>query len=50
LNKNKHFHLDAVFAIQLVILCTGILLDWLFGKAKQLFCPYADLQTEVSSS
>jgi NitT/TauT family transport system permease protein len=50
LNQNKHFHLDAVFAIQLVILCTGILLDWLLGKAKQLFCPYADLQTEVSSS
>lgn len=45
LNQNKHFHLDAVFAIQLVILSMGILLDWLIGKSKLLFCPYAELQS-----
>jgi len=48
LNQNKHFHLDAVFAIQLVILTMGILLDWLLGKLKLLFCPYANLQTETA--
>ncbi|MEI6410116.1 MAG: nitrate ABC transporter permease [Bacteroidota bacterium] len=46
LNQNKHFHLDAVFAIQLAILTMGILLDWLLGKMKILFCPYANLQLE----
>jgi NitT/TauT family transport system permease protein len=46
LNQNKHFHLDAVFAIQIVILSMGIFLDWLLGKMKQLFCPYASLQLE----
>ncbi len=46
LNQNKHFHLDAVFAIQLVILTMGIFLDWLIGKLKVLFCPYSVLQLE----
>jgi NitT/TauT family transport system permease protein len=43
LNQNKHFHLDAVFAIQLVILVVGILLDQLIGFLRTLFCPYANL-------
>ena len=46
LNQNKHFHLDAVFAIQLVILLMGIFLDWLIGKLKIIFCPYANLALE----
>ena len=46
LNQNKHFHLDAVFAIQLVILVMGIFLDWLIGKLKIIFCPYANLALE----
>lgn len=49
LNQNKHFHLDAVFAIQLVILLMGIFLDWLIGKLKMIFCPYAHLALEVKS-
>jgi NitT/TauT family transport system permease protein len=46
LNQNKHFHLDAVFAIQVVILLMGIGLDYGIGLLKKLFCPYADLQLE----
>jgi NitT/TauT family transport system permease protein len=46
LNQNKHFHLDAVFAIQLVILLMGIGLDYGIGLLKKLFCPYANLQFE----
>jgi NitT/TauT family transport system permease protein len=47
LNQNKHFHLDAVFAIQIVILIMGISLDYCIGLLKQLFCPYSDLQVEM---
>jgi NitT/TauT family transport system permease protein len=43
LNQNKHLHLDAVFAIQFVILLVGILQDYLLGVLKELFCPYASL-------
>ena len=46
LNQNKHFHLDAVFAIQLVILIVGMLMDYLIGFAKNMFCPYASLTLE----
>ncbi len=45
LNQNKHFHLDAVFAIQIVIVLMGIALDYSIGLLKKLFCPYADLTT-----
>jgi NitT/TauT family transport system permease protein len=46
LNQNKHFHLDAVFAIQLVILLVGIGLDQLIGFLRNLFCPYASLSLD----
>ncbi|MBL7826449.1 MAG: nitrate ABC transporter permease [Saprospiraceae bacterium] len=46
LNQNKHLHLDAVFAIQLVILTVGIFMDYLIGVFKNLFCPYASLTLE----
>ena len=45
LNQNKHLHLDAVFAIQLVILVVGICMDYLIGILKNIFCPYATLAT-----
>lgn len=47
LNQNKHLHLDAVFAIQLVILFVGICMDYLIGFLKNLFCPYAKLTLEA---
>ena len=46
LNQNKHFHLDAVFAIQIVILIVGIVMDYGIGALKNLFCPYASLTLE----
>jgi NitT/TauT family transport system permease protein len=46
LNQNKHFHIDAVFAIQLAILLVGIALDYGFGFLKNLFCPHSTLTLE----
>lgn len=46
LTANKHFYLDAVLAIQIVILLTGLAQDYLIGAAKNLFCPYASLGME----
>jgi len=46
LNQNKHFHLEAVFAIQLSILVIGLFQDYMLGVAKKFICPYADLQLE----
>jgi NitT/TauT family transport system permease protein len=47
LNQNKHFHLDAVFAIQLSILVIGMFQDYMLGVAKKFICPYADLTLEL---
>jgi NitT/TauT family transport system permease protein len=46
LNQNKHFHLSAVFAIQLTILLLGLGQDYAIGLLRELFCPYADLTLE----
>jgi NitT/TauT family transport system permease protein len=46
LNQNKHFHLSAVFAIQLTILLLGLMQDYFIGLLRNVFCPYADLQLE----
>jgi NitT/TauT family transport system permease protein len=46
LDQNHHFHLAAVFAIQLTILALGLLQDYGIGLAKNLFCPYAALTLE----
>jgi NitT/TauT family transport system permease protein len=46
LNSNKHFILAEVFAIQLVILLTGLVQDYVIGAARRFFCPYADLVLE----
>lgn len=45
LNQNKHFHLAAVFAIQITILLLGLGQDYALGAMKKLLCPYADLTT-----
>jgi len=49
LNQNKHLHLDSVFAIQLLILVVGIIMDYMFGYSKRLFCPYSNLTKEHKS-
>jgi NitT/TauT family transport system permease protein len=46
LNQSKHLHLDAVFAIQIVILLVGIFMDYLIGVFKNILCPYAKLNLE----
>jgi NitT/TauT family transport system permease protein len=47
LNQNKHFHLDAVFAIQATIFVIGVGMDYLFGVVKRFLFPYAELSLEV---
>jgi len=46
LNQNKHFHLSAVFAIQLTILLLGLGQDYAIGLLRKVFCPYASLTLE----
>jgi NitT/TauT family transport system permease protein len=46
LNANKHFILAEVFAIQIVILLTGLVQDYAIGAARRFCCPYADLVLE----
>ena len=45
LNQDKHFNLDAVFAIQGCILIIGLGLDYFLGVLKNLICPQAALVT-----
>jgi NitT/TauT family transport system permease protein len=46
LNQNKHFHLSAVFAIQISILFLGLGQDYVIGLLRRIFCPYATLTLE----
>jgi NitT/TauT family transport system permease protein len=46
LDQNKHFHLPAILAIQLVILMVGLAQDYGIGMMRKIFCPYADLSLE----
>lgn len=44
LNQNKHFHLAEVFAILIVILGVGLLLDYAMAIFTRLVCPYSVLE------
>jgi NitT/TauT family transport system permease protein len=46
LDSSKHFHLAAVFAIQITILLLGLFQDYAIGWLRQLFRPDADLTLE----
>ena len=46
LNENKHFRMEYLFAIQLVILIVGLVQDYAIGLFRQIVCPYADLALE----
>lgn len=46
LNQNKHFHLAAVMAIQLMILIVGLGQDYIIGLLKSIACPYATITLE----
>ncbi len=43
LNQNKHFRLAEVYAILLVILVVGLVLDYAIGVLSRTLCPYAEL-------
>jgi NitT/TauT family transport system permease protein len=44
LNQNKHFRLAEVYAILLVILVIGLVLDYAMGIVTNLVCPHAALE------
>ncbi|HEY3351998.1 MAG TPA: ABC transporter permease subunit [Polyangia bacterium] len=44
LNQNKHFHLDEVYAILIVILLLGLLMDYGMGVLTNVLCPYYRLE------
>jgi NitT/TauT family transport system permease protein len=46
LNQNKYFRLDAILAIQLIILAIGLGQDYGFAVMKNMFCPYSSLTTK----
>ena len=46
LAEDKHIALDAVFAIQLVVLIIGVLQDWALSWVRRILCPYAALTLE----
>ncbi len=43
LNQNRHFHLAAVFAIQITILAYGLAQDYLMKRFRDMVCPYVRL-------
>ena len=45
-DTDKHFKLDEVFGIQLVVLCVGMFFDWLLKKLRAWFFPYSVLKLE----
>jgi len=46
LAEDKHVALDAVFAIQLLVLAVGVLQDLALSWLRRVLCPYAGLQLE----
>jgi NitT/TauT family transport system permease protein len=44
LNQNKHFKLAEVYAILLVILVVGLLLDYAVGILTRVLCPYVEME------
>jgi len=44
LNQNKHFKLAEVYAILIVILVVGLVLDYAIGVLTRVLCPYVELE------
>ncbi len=44
LNQNKHFKLAEVYAILLVILVVGLVLDYAVGVLTRVLCPYVQME------
>lgn len=43
-NESKHFYLAEVYAIMIVILVIGLLLDYAMGAIARVVCPYSELE------
>lgn len=48
--ERKYFHMDNVFAIQLLVLGVGLFQDYALGLIRQILCPWADLNKERSDA
>jgi NitT/TauT family transport system permease protein len=46
LNEQKYMKMEAVFAIQIIILVIGLGQDYFIGMIRRLLCPYASLTLE----
>ena len=46
LNTQKYFRMDAIYAIQIVILLVALFQDYIIGVIRKICCPYADLTLE----
>lgn len=46
LAEDKHIRMDAVFAIQALVLAVGIVQDWALSSLRRILCPYANLSLE----
>lgn len=46
LNEQKHMKIEAVFAIQILILVIGLGQDYIIGAIRKVLCPYANLTLE----
>lgn len=47
--QQKYLKLDAIYAVQIVILLVALLQDYVIGVIRRLCCPYADLTLERQS-
>lgn len=46
LNQQKYFRMEAVFAIQILLLIVGLFQDFFIGLVRRLVCPYSVLTLE----
>lgn len=46
LTEDKHIRLDAVFAVQILVLTIGVLQDWALVGLRRVLCPFASLTLE----
>jgi NitT/TauT family transport system permease protein len=49
LTQQKYLKMDAIYAVQIVILLVALFQDYLIGVIRRLVCPYADLTLERQS-
>ncbi len=45
--SNKYFKMEKVYAVQILILITGIVIDWILRTLKIILFPYSSLKSNV---